>query len=64
MPPVKPILSANVVELVLLIGDLDLAAKLREINVLVHKGELHMNGAVEVVEEIAPTLEDGVFVLI
>ena len=35
-----------------------------EIDVLIVEGELHMNGAVEVVQKVAPVVKDGSFVLV
>jgi hypothetical protein len=37
---------------------------LGEINVLIVEGELHMDGAVEAVQKVAPVVKDGRFILI
>ena len=42
-------------------GDMDAVFKAVRVGVPVQKGELEMDGAVEIVEEIAPALEDGAF---
>ena len=58
------ILGADVVEIVLLRRDVDALTKLIEACLLVDEGELDENRAVEVVQKVAPVLEDGSFVLV
>ena len=58
------ILGADVVEGVLLCRNVDALAKLIETCLLIDEGELDKDRAVKVVQEIAPVLEDGSFVLV
>ena len=58
------ILGANVVEVILLRRDIDLLFELRNVRLLVDKRKLNKNGAVKVVEEVTPVLEDGGLVLV
>ena len=58
------ILGADVVEGVLLCRNVDALAKLIETCLLIDEGELDENRAVEVVQKVAPVLEDCGFVLV
>ena len=58
------ILSANVVESVVLSGNLNGLLKLADARLLVDERELHGNRAVEKVEEVTPIFKNGGLVLI
>ena len=58
------ILSSDVVEVIILRRNVDLLLELIDAGSLVDEGELHEDGAVEVVEEVTPILKDGGLVLI
>ena len=58
------ILLADVVELVILFGNVDRLFELADARSLVDEGELNENGAVEIVEEVAPILKDCGLVLV
>ena len=58
------IFGADVVEGILLCRNVDALAELIEACLLVDEGELDEDRAVEVVQKVAPVLEDGSFVLV
>ncbi|CDC75982.1 putative uncharacterized protein [Candidatus Colimorpha enterica] len=58
------ILTADVVELIILLRNIDLLLKLIDVRSLVDEGELNKDRAVEVVEEVTPILKDCCLVLI
>ena len=58
------ILLADVIELVILFRNVDRLLELADARSLVDEGELNEDGAVEVVEEVTPILENGGLVLV
>ena len=58
------ILGADVIESIVLFGDADRLLELIDVHPLIDEGELHENGAVEVVEEVTPVFKDGGLILV